>query len=337
MSRVRRVDCAGPGIRRIRCGRGFRYLDPDGEPVRDDELLERVRGLAIPPAWEDVWICPDQKGHIQATGMDDAGRKQYLYHPGWRERQDKLKFDRMLEFGAALPSLRERVEDDLERRGLARERVLACAIRLLDLGFFRIGGEQYALENDSYGLATLRQRHLKFDRGSAVFDYRAKGGQRHHQIVDDPMVLPTLRALKRRRRGGTKLFVYWQAREWSPVRSAEINERLKDLVGADFSAKDFRSWNATVLAAVSLAVADGQPQSPTARKRAATAAVKEVARYLYNTPAVCRSSYIDPRAFDRFDAGETIHSDLERIVERSDPTSFPDRERIERAVLKLLG
>jgi DNA topoisomerase-1 len=305
--------------------------------VRDDELLERVRGLAIPPGWEDVWICPDSKGHIQATGLDDAGRKQYLYHPNWRKRQDKLKFNRMLEFGATLPKLRTRVASDLERRGLARERVLACAIRLLDLGFFRIGGEQYALENDTYGLATLRQRHLRLERGTAVFDYRAKGSQRRRQLVDDPMVLPALRALKRRRRGGTKLLVYWQGRAWTPVRSSEINERLKELTGDDFSAKDFRSWNATVLAAVSLAVADGQPQSSTARKRAATAAVKEVARYLDNTPAVCRSSYIDPRAFDRFDAGETIHSELERIVERSDPTAFPDRERIERAVLKLLG
>jgi DNA topoisomerase-1 len=305
--------------------------------VRDDELLERVRGLAIPPGWEDVWICPDSKGHIQATGLDDARRKQYLYHPNWRKRQDKLKFNRMLEFGATLPKLRTRVASDLERRGLARERVLACAIRLLDLGFFRIGGEQYALENDTYGLATLRQRHLRLERGTAVFDYRAKGSQRQRQLVDDPMVLPALRALKRRRRGGTKLLVYWQGRAWTPVRSSEINERLKELTGDDFSAKDFRSWNATVLAAVSLAVADGQPQSSTARKRAATAAVKEVARYLDNTPAVCRSSYIDPRAFDRFDAGETIHSELERIVERSDPTAFPDRERIERAVLKLLG
>jgi DNA topoisomerase-1 len=305
--------------------------------VRDDKLLERVRGLAIPPGWEDVWICPDSKGHIQATGLDDARRKQYLYHPNWRKRQDKLKFNRMLEFGATLPKLRTRVASDLERRGLARERVLACAIRLLDLGFFRIGGEQYALENDTYGLATLRQRHLRLERGTAVFDYRAKGSQRQRQLVDDPMVLPALRALKRRRRGGTKLLVYWQGRAWTRVRSSEINERLKELTGDDFSAKDFRSWNATVLAAVSLAVADGQPQSSTARKRAATAAVKEVARYLDNTPAVCRSSYIDPRAFDRFDAGETIHSELERIVERSDPTAFPDRERIERAVLKLLG
>jgi DNA topoisomerase IB len=312
-------------------------LDRNGEPIRDREVLERIRGLAIPPAWEEVWICPDPRGHIQATGYDDAGRKQYLYHESWHKRQDRLKFDRALEFGAALPKLRQQVVRDLARRGLARERVLACAIRLLDLGFFRIGSEQYATENDTYGLATLRQRHLRLERGKAVFDYPAKGGERHLQVVTDELVLPTLRALKRRRRGGRELLVYWQSRQWVDVRSDEINEYVKHAAGGAFTAKDFRTWNATVLAAVALGNEDGQPASAAARKRAATTAVGQVAEYLSNTPAVCRRSYIDPRTFDHFDSGKTIHAALKRIIDRSDPSEFPDRERIERAVLKLLG
>ena len=337
MTRLRRVDCCGTGIRRVRHGRGFRYLDKKGEPIGDPEMLERIRDLAIPPAWEEVWICPDPRGHIQATGYDDAGRKQYLYHESWHQRQDRLKFDRVLEFGAALPRMRRQVVRDLASRGLVRERVLACAIRLLDLGFFRIGGEQYAIENDTYGLATLRQSHLRLERGKAVFDYRAKGGQRHLQVVTDPIVLPTLRALKRRRRGGRKLLVHWQSQQWVDVRSDEINEYLKDAAGGAFTAKDFRTWNATVLAAVALGAEDGQPASAAARKRAASKAVRQVAEYLSNTPAVCRRSYIDPRTFDHFDSGETIHAALERIINRSDPSEFPDRERIEGAVLKLLG
>lgn len=186
-------------------------------------------------------------------------------------------------------------------------------------------------------MATLRQSHLRLERGEAVFDYRAKGGQRHLQVVTDPTVLPTLRALKRRCRGGRKLLVYWQSRQWVGVRSDDINEYVKGAAGGEFTAKDFRTWNATVLAAVALGAEDGQPASATARKRAASTAVRQVAEYLSNTPAVCRRSYIDPRTFDRFDSGETIHAALERIIDRSDPSEFPDRERIELAVLKLLG
>ena len=336
MTRVRRVDCGGPGIHRMRQGRGFRYVDEEGDAIRDRGLVERIRALAIPPAWREVWICPDPRGHIQATGYDDAGRKQYLYHESWRDRQDRLKFDRMLEFGAALPGLRRRTGRDLGRRGLVRERVLACAVRLLDLGFFRIGGEQYAAENDTYGLATLRRSHLRLERGRATFDYRAKGGQRHQQIVTDPPVLATLRALKRRRGGGRRLLVHGRGRRWEPIRSAEINDYLKEAAGGESTAKDFRTWNATVLAAVALAANDGRRPSASARRWAANAAVKQVASYLSNTPAVCRSSYIDPRVFDRFDCGETIRPELDLIVERSDPSAFPDRERIEKAVLKLL-
>ena len=337
MARLRRVDCTSPGIRRVRRGRGFSYVEEDGTRIEDREVLERIRTLAIPPAWKDVWICPDDHGHIQATGADDAGRKQYLYHERWRAHRDRQKFQEMIEFGAALPELRRAVEADLRKRGLVRERVLGCAIRLLDLGFFRVGSERYAAENETYGLATLKKRQVRLERGKAVFDYRAKGSLRHVQEVADPVVLPTIRALKRRRAGPTDLLAYRNGSSWRDVRSDEINGRLRELAGGDFTAKDFRTWNASVLAAVLLASEDPPPPSKTARKRAVTGVVKKVAAYLSNTPAVCRSAYIDPRVIDRFDSGQTIKDAVDRAVKRANPGEFPDRERIEAAVLDLLG
>jgi DNA topoisomerase I len=265
MSCLRRVDCSELGIRRVRRGRGFSYVGEDGAPIRDRQVLERIRALAIPPAWRDVWICPDDRGHIQATGVDAAGRKQYRYHDAWREHRDRLKFDRMLDFARALPRLRERLDEDLARPGVVRERVLACAIALLDLGFFRVGSERYAEENETYGLATLRRGHLRFERGEAAFDYRSKGGRRHVQSVADPSVLPTLRALKRRRGRGAALLACRDGRRWVDVRSEEINDYLRDAAGGDFTAKDFRTWNATVLASVALGRENG---APAARRRA---------------------------------------------------------------------
>jgi DNA topoisomerase IB len=215
--------------------------------------------------------------------------------------------------------------------------VLAAGVRLLDLGFFRIGGEEYTVDNDTYGLATLRQNHLRLGRDGAVFTYRAKGGAKLRQVVSDPIVLPTLRALKRRKRGGPRLLTYWEHQEWMSARSEDVNEYLKGLTGAEFTAKDFRTWNATVLAAVALArEEDPSELSAAARKRATSSATKQVAQYLFNTPSVCRTSYIDPRAFDRFDSGETIAGSLERILDRADPARFADREAIEAAVLGLL-
>jgi DNA topoisomerase IB len=334
--RLRRVDCSAPGIRRVRRGRGFSYLDEDANPIDDAEAKERVRSLAIPPAWTDVWICTDPRGHIQATGYDDAGRKQYLYHDAWREHRDREKFQEMEEFARALPGIRERIEGDLARRGLVRERVLGCAIRLLDLGFFRIGSERYAVENETYGLATLKKRQLRIERRSAVFDYRAKGSKRHVQLVADRAVLRTLKSLKARRGGGTELFAYRNGRGWRDVRSNDINEHLKELADAGFSAKDFRTWNATVLAAVALSGHDPDELSRTAKRRATNEAVKQVAGYLSNTPAVCRSSYIDPRVIDRFDSGDTIRAALNREHNGAGPGEFADRERIEAAVLRLL-
>jgi len=337
MPRLRRVDCSEPGITRVRRGRGFGYVHEDGTPIEDPDELERIRGLAIPPAWKDVWICLSANGHIQATGYDDAGRKQYLYHQHWREAQDRAKFQRMEEFARALPGVRHRVEKDLRKREMVRERALACAVRLLDLGFFRIGGEEYAAGNESFGLATLRKEHLRLENGEAVFEYPAKSGQHRVHVIADRIVLPTLREMKRRRSGGAELLAYRNGRAWTDVRSTDINEYVKGLAGAEYSAKDFRTWNATVLAAVSLGTNESVPTSKTARKRVATEATKRVAEYLGNTPAVCRSAYIDPRVFDRFDSGETIHGAIQRIARDVEPGEFPQRERIESAVLRLIG
>ncbi|HLM30978.1 MAG TPA: DNA topoisomerase IB [Solirubrobacterales bacterium] len=337
MPRLRRVDCSEPGIRRIRRGAGFSYEEEDGTRVEDAETLDRIRELAIPPAWKDVWVCPFPNGHIQATGYDDAGRKQYLYHEGWRAKRDREKFADMERFARALPRMRRRTDDDLAKRGLVRDRVLACAVRLLDLGFFRIGSERYAEQNETFGLATLRRSHVRIERGAAVFDYRAKNSKRHRQTIADPAVVPTIRALRNRRGGGQDLLAYRRGRGWANMRADEINEYLKAVMGGDWSAKDFRTWNATVLTAVELARNGNGAGTKTARRRIANEATKRVADYLSNTPAVCRSSYIDPRVFDRFDSGETIRRALERIVDGSGPDEFPDRERIERAVLRLIA
>ena len=336
MARLRRVDTSSDGIRRVRCGRGFTYRGPGGELLADPATRERIAALVIPPAWQDVWICPDPNGHVQATGYDEAGRKQYLYHPRWREHRDRRKFSAVIELAHELPKVRRRLRRDLGRRGLVRERVLACSIRLLDLGFFRIGSEQYAEENETYGLATLRKRHVSFEGGLIVFDYRAKGAQRRVQTIDDPMILPIVRSLKRRRGGGHELLAYREGDGWRDVRSDQINEYLREVTGGEFTAKDFRTWNATVLAAVSLAMRCDEAGSKSARKRIASEATKAVAAYLGNTPAVCRASYIDPRVYDRFDAGETVRERLDELGGAFDPKRPTHRERVEAAVLDLL-
>jgi DNA topoisomerase-1 len=336
MPRLRRVDCSDPGITRRRRGRGFEYVRIDGTRVRDRGTLNRIAELGIPPAWKDVWICTEANGHIQATGIDDAGRKQYLYHDAWRTRRDQQKFDDMTEFAAALRRLRRRIDTDLHAKEPTRERVLAGAVRLLDLGFFRIGSERYAEENRSYGLATVRKKHVTLNGGSIMFDYRAKGGKRHRRELADPELLPLVRQLKQRRGGGEELLAYRENRRWRDVTSTDINGYIKAVTGGDYSAKDFRTWNATVLAAVALANEE-EAKTTAARKRAVARAVKTVAGYLDNTPAVCRSSYIDPRVIDRYNAGTTIAPQLKRIVSGSDPTEFPDRGRIERAVLDLIS
>ncbi len=336
MARLKRVDCSGPGIRRRRRGKGFEFLDEDGRRVSEPSVLERIRELAIPPAWDDVWICPYPMGHIQATGNDAAGRKQYRYHDRWRERRDREKFESMTAFARALPRLRKRVAKDLALEGMPREKVLACAVRLLDRGFFRIGSEDYAEENDTYGLATMQKRHVTVDGDEITFDYEAKGGQRRVQAIGDPELAEIVRALKRRRGGGEELLAYKQKGRWVDVKSPDINEYVKDAAGADFSAKDFRTWSGTVLAAVGLAVSAPAHGSKTSRKRAKTRAIKEVAHYLGNTPAVARSAYIDPRVFDRFDGGLTIAGVLPELS--GEQLQWPDvHGAIEQGVLDLIA
>ena len=337
MPRLRRVDCAEPGIRRVRRGRGFGYLNPDGSRVRDEEVLQRIADLVIPPAWEDVWISPLANGHIQATGTDAAGRRQYRYHDAWRVHRDREKHERMLQFSGTLPAARERMLCDLRGDGISRTRVLGAAARLLDLGFFRIGGEEYAEKNDSYGLATLRREHVTCSKtGVLTFDYPAKSGKRRVQSVGDDELCDLVRRLKCRRGGGEELLAYRDERGWVDVKSQDINDYLRDITGGDFTAKDFRTWHATVLCAVALAVSTDAPTSESARKRAVTRAVKEVAHYLGNTPTVCRSSYIDPRVIDRYNDGLTIRDDLHRLGADARFGELATQGAIEQAVLDLL-
>jgi DNA topoisomerase IB len=338
MARLRRSDCSSPGITRRGRGRGFEYLDDEGRRIDDPEDLARIRELGIPPAWRDVWICPDPRGHLQATGVDAAGRKQYRYHDDWRTRRDAEKFVEMERFAEALPALRERVLADLAGDELTRTRVLACALRLLDRGFFRIGTEEYAAENQSYGLATIRKEHVTIEACDVmVFDYPAKSGQRRVQAVVDPAVSDVVARLKRRRGGGAELLAYKHGRRWHDVRSDDVNAYLKEVTGDDFSAKDFRTWNATVLAAVALAVSGGVAGTQSGRKRAETRAVKEVAHYLGNTPAVCRASYIDPRVFDAYRSGLIIGRPLQEAAD-GDRGELPIHHRaVEEAVLDLIS
>lgn len=338
MARLRRVDCSGPGIVRRRRGRGWEYIDSEtGERIDEPEVVARIRELAIPPAWKDVWICAYPMGHIQAIGSDAAGRKQYIYHPKWRERRDQEKFDHMIEFAQTLPSMREMWKKHLAFEGMPREKVLACAARLLDRGFFRIGTEGYAEQNQTYGLATMQKRHVQLAPGKEiVFDYIAKSGKRRIWSIVDEDVYEVIQVLKKRRGGLPELLAYKADGRWVDVKSADINAYIKEVAGREFTAKDFRTWAATVLAAVGLAVSGNAAGSKTSRSRAVSQVVKEVAHYLGNTPAVCRASYIDPRVFDRYRSGWTISGALTELgdVDFGEPAF---QGAIETAVLDLLA
>jgi DNA topoisomerase IB len=331
--RLRRSDCSGEGIARLRRGRGFGYVDADGARVEDEETLERIRELAIPPAWQEVWVCPDPCGHIQATGVDAAGRTQYLYHERWQQRAAARKYESMREFAAALPKLRRAAKKDLALEGMPRERALACGVRLLDLGFFRIGGEAYAEENESFGLATIRRDHVSIEDGEIVFDFPAKSGQRRVQSVRDRDVRRAIEAMRRRRSGPEDLLAFREDGEWRDVRSADVNGYIQAHAGEAFSAKDFRTWHGTVLAAVELARVE-PPSSKSGAERAIREAIEHVAERLGNTPAVCRRSYVDPKVLDRFRDGRTI--DLPRGY-GDGKLSQRRRSGIERRVLELIA
>lgn len=334
---LRRSDPSSPGITRRGRGRGFEYFWPSGDKITDAAELDRLRGLAVPPAWTDVWICVHHNGHLQALGTDDAGRRQYLYHPRWRERRDAAKFDHMLQFARALPDLRAHCVEVLEGRdGLDRDRVLACAVRLLDHGFFRIGTERAVEDDDAVGLTTMHKEHVTVRSGDRLeFDYLAKGGKRRVAQLADPAVVDIVGRLRRRRTGGHELLAYRRNRRWVDVTATDVNEYIKQHCGDDSSAKDFRTWNATVLAAVAVAI-NGAFESASRRKRAISRACREVAHYLGNTPTMARSSYIDPRVFDRYASGWVI----DVLAAADDSLSFgvpAHQGEIERAVLDLLA
>ncbi len=306
MPRLRRTDSAGPGIRRLRSGRGFVYRDAAGARVTDPELLDRIAALVIPPAWTEVWIAPHHNGHIQATGVDAAGRRQYLYHPQWREQKDRLKFDRMLAFAEALPAARRGVTRDLRAdEQFTRRRVLAGAFRMLDSAALRVGSARYVDENGSFGLSTLLCSHASVHDGDRVrLRFPAKSGHAWESELHDADLAVLVAGLKRR--GGRSRLLAWHGEGgWHPLSAEEINADLRDRTGGDFSAKDFRTLSGTVTAAQSLARTGPKPNERE-RGKAIAAAVRAAAAELGNTPAVARTSYIDPRLLDRYEHGETI-------------------------------
>src|ERR1700728_812104 len=325
-----RSDPHGPGISRRRDGARFRYDDPSGAPVTDAETLLRIKALAIPPAWTNVWISPDPLGHIQATGVDSRGRTQYRYHQLWREQRDAQKFAHMLRLAGALPELRAATVHDLRRRNLNRDRVASGVVRLIDLGLFRIGGEKSAELDHHYGATTLEKRHVTVTRGGIRFDYIAKEGKRREITVSDPAVVPTVRALASSDNGLDALFAWERDGTWHPLRSHDVSEYIAGRAGAHFTAKEFRTWNATVLMALLLANADPAPTARS-RKSAVTAAVRGVADWLGDTPAVARASYIDPRVISRYTSDGQLAA-IPRL-----PAVLPAAAEAEIAVAALLA
>ena len=331
--RLRRSAVRGPGIHRVRRGKGFSYEDSTGTPVADDATLQRIKDLVIPPAWKKVWICPHPNGHIQAVGTDAAGRRQYLYHQRWQEERNEEKFDRVLEMSTALPDMRRRIAADLRGRGLERDRVLALALHLLDLGYFRAGGEQYAEENNSYGIATLLCEHVTLQKQAVEFDYPAKSGVRRTLLIDDQEVVRSVRALTRGRRSSDRLLVCRNSSEWTDLHADDLNARFKELVGDDFTVKDLRTWHGTVLGAAAFVDADA-PANKTVIKRVEAAVMREVAEELGNTPAVARSSYVDPRVVEGYESGLTIAAGARRAARTKKPTER--QEILERSTARLI-
>ena len=298
MPRLRRSDVNGPGLHRVRRGRGFAFVDESGRPASAADAA-RAEALVLPPAWTDVWVAPYANGHIQATGFDDAGRRQYRYHDAWRVQKDRLKFDRKLELAATLPAARRGVTRDLRRDDLSRERVLAAAFRMLDTGMLRVGSERYADAHGSYGLSTLLGAHARVVDGTRVLlSFPGKSGQPWESEIADPDLALVVARLKRRG-GRSRLLAFQDAAGWHPLAAEDINADVRERTGGDFTAKDFRTLHGTVTAAVSLA-RSGPGETPAARKRAVVQAVRLAADALGNTPAVARSSYVDPRVLDRY-------------------------------------
>jgi DNA topoisomerase-1 len=331
--RLRRSDLQRPGLSRRRRGAGWSYLDVDGHLV-DGETRQRISSLAIPPAWQDVWISPYPNGHIQAVGTDVAGRRQYLYHEQWRLTRDELKHARVLTLARRLPKVREAIGIDLVRPQLDRDRVLATALRMLDYGLFRSGNESYTEDNGSHGVATLLREHVIARRDQVAFDFPAKSGVARSLTLIDAPLAEAVRALRRARTGTDRLLVYRCEGGWGEVHADTVNQRFKELAGADFTVKDLRTWRATVVAAMEFSRLD-HPTTRAARTRAERTVMEAVAQELGNTPAVARSSYVDPRVVETFGRGQTIARALSRIG-TDDLTDPAVRLAVERAVIRLL-
>jgi DNA topoisomerase-1 len=302
--RLRRSNASGRGYRRVAAGTGFSYRDLDGSTLPPGPARDRLESIGIPPAWTDVWISPFDNGHIQATGLDAVGRRQYIYHPAWRERKDRLKFDRALQLAESLPTARRLVTLDLRSDGPSRERVLAAAFRMLDSGSLRVGSERYTNENGSHGLATLLGAHVHVRKECLELRFPAKSGKAWESEIRDADLAALVRNLKRRG-GNARLLAFKDGRTWRPLSSDDINGYVKERTGSDFTAKDFRTLRGTVAAAVSLAHS-GPQKTVAARKHAIGVAMEDAAAVLGNTPSIARKSYVDPRLLDHYADGETI-------------------------------
>lgn len=321
-------------IYRLKHGQGFSYKDANGQPVKDKSVVSFVKSLVIPPAWDRVEINPNPKAKIHATGYDEAGRKQYIYNQEWRARRDRAKFDRILAFANALPMMREITGEHLRHRRLDRQKVMAAMVRLIDMAYFRVGNERYAKENQTFGLSTMRSRHLKVEGDKLIFHYVGKSHKEHVTEVVDPTLARIVNQLDHL--PGYEIFKYYnEAGELVDVRSDDLNAYIKEIMGYDFSAKDFRTWAATLIAAVALSDADDATIcSPTQAKRNVSQAVKMVSEKLGNTPAIARASYIDPRVIDHYLSGYTIKNYLRRIKHYLDQHELLAHEEI--CVLRLL-
>lgn len=332
-ARLRYVSDETPGIRRRRVGRSFSYRDPDGRPIRDPEVLRRIKSLGIPPAWTDVWICPNPRGHIQATGRDAKGRKQYRYHARWREVRDETKYERLIAFGQALPAIRARVEEDLDLPGLPRRKLLAALVRLLEATLIRVGNEEYARHNGSFGLTTMRDEHAEVAGSTVRFQFRGKSGKDHAIDIRDRRLARIVK--KARDLPGEVLFQYVdEDGQVRSVESADVNEYLREISGQDFTAKDFRTWAGTVLAAEALRELEAFDSEAQAKKNIVRA-VETVAQRLGNTPAVCRKCYVHPAVFDAYLAGTTIET-VRNAIDRELATDLARLRPEEAAVLAFL-
>jgi DNA topoisomerase IB len=334
MPRLRTVSTADPGWKRVRHGRGHRYFDVDGSPLGVAEV-ERVKALVIPPAWRDVWISPYPNAHLQAVGTDEAGRRQYLYHPAWRVKRDEAKFDRVIQMATKLPDVRAQVRAELAAGELTRDAALAAAVRLVDLGCFRLGSDTYTEQNGSYGLTTLERRHVRRQGDARVFSFTGKSGVDHEICLTDPELCRIVDRMTLRRKADERLLALKEGRSWVPLQAGDVNEHIRELFGLDVTAKDFRTWHATVHVAMDLgrrALAPKPPRSKTARNKAVREAIVGASELLGNTPTVCRSSYVDPRVIDLYESDVTIAPALDRLPADEDEA----RDHVDRAVVELL-